>query len=284
MLAARVATSLVGLPIVLALVWVGGPVFWVVSAIAAAQASSETRRLLSPMLLPGMTWTITVSSVCLVLGAAAGPVAVIGILGLACLALQTEWVLAGPPGSRATIWATGLAAIVSASLPFALLVFLRSTPGPSIDLETPVGLATLAYGAGWVFVALTATWAVDTIAFLLGRAVGKRPFSQRLSPRKTWEGTLAGVVAGTVVVVAWAPPFGWHLLPALAAGLVISIAGVLGDLAESALKRSAEVKDSGSLLPGHGGLLDRIDSLAFSVVVVFLLKALDDSLHVLRWL
>ncbi|HLZ07651.1 MAG TPA: phosphatidate cytidylyltransferase, partial [Chloroflexota bacterium] len=110
------------------------------------------------------------------------------------------------------------------------------------------------------------------------------PFSRRLSPRKTWEGTLGGLIAGTLVVAAWGPPFDWHLLPAIAAGLIVSIAGVLGDLSESALKRSAEVKDSGTLLPGHGGLLDRIDSLAFSVVVVFLLKAVDDSFHVLRWL
>jgi phosphatidate cytidylyltransferase len=218
------------------------------------------------------------------LAAASGPTMVVATLGLACVAIQTVWIMASVPGSRTSFWTSGIATTVSAGLPFAMLVLLRNANGPPVILDWPVGSVTLQHGAAWVAAVLTATWAVDTFAYAIGRAAGTRPFSRSLSPKKTWEGTLGGVIAGTLVLAAWAAPFGWHFLPAVAAGILLSIAAIAGDLAESALKRSAGVKDSGSLLPGHGGLLDRIDSLAFSVVVVFLLKALDDSLHVLRWL
>ncbi|HLZ08990.1 MAG TPA: phosphatidate cytidylyltransferase, partial [Chloroflexota bacterium] len=152
MLAARLATSFVAAPIVLVLVWLGGPSFWVASAIAAAQAARETQRLLSARLTPALTWTIIVGTVVVVLAAAIGPVASIGVLGLASLALQVGWVLGGPSGSRATVWAIGVAAIVSGGLPFAILVLLRSGNGPPIDLESPLGPLTLPNGAGWVLV------------------------------------------------------------------------------------------------------------------------------------
>ena len=125
------------------------------------------------------------------------------------------------------------------------------------------------------------TWLTDTSAYAIGRLVGRRQFSPRLSPQKTWEGTIGGVVAGTLLGGVWAQPLGWSLAAGLALGLVASWAAVLGDLAESALKRRASLKDSGTFLPGHGGLLDRIDSLAFTTAVVFLVGTLDESTHML---
>ena len=130
----------------------------------------------------------------------------------------------------------------------------------------------------WVFFALSLNWVGDIAALYVGRAVGKRKMSPRVSPAKSWEGAIASVVASTIYAAVYFP----RLLPAVplieALGITIAanIAGQFGDLCESALKRGAGVKDSGTLLPGHGGWLDRIDSGLFALPVVYLLAS---SLH-----
>ena len=116
---------------------------------------------------------------------------------------------------------------------------------------------------------LVSLWVGDTLAYFTGRSVGQHKMAPELSPGKTWEGAAANLVGAILVGVASAQ---WIALPrvhlALMAGLA-NIAGQLGDLTESAYKRSAGVKDSGSLLPGHGGMLDRVDSLIFAAPVVW---------------
>jgi len=117
--------------------------------------------------------------------------------------------------------------------------------------------------------ALAITWAADTTAYFAGRAIGKHPLAPHISPKKTWEGSIGSMLGS--LLVAYAFSF-WiriplpHLLIMAAVG---NIAGQFGDLLESAYKRSAGVKDSGGLLPGHGGILDRIDALIFSVPVIW---------------
>lgn len=119
--------------------------------------------------------------------------------------------------------------------------------------------------------ALVVTWIGDTAAYFVGRAVGRRPFAPHLSPKKTWEGAAASFAGSLLVAVGMAH---WgqinvampHVLGMAAAG---NVAGQMGDLLESAYKRSAGVKDSGSLLPGHGGILDRIDALILVFPVVW---------------
>jgi phosphatidate cytidylyltransferase len=117
-------------------------------------------------------------------------------------------------------------------------------------------------------------WANDVAAYLVGSTVGKRPLAARISPRKTWEG-LAGGTAGTVAVWLLVGPLaetGLSVSTLLLIGLVSSLAAVFGDLAESRFKREASVKDSGTLLPGHGGFLDRFDSfIVVSIVTYYLL-------------
>ena len=113
------------------------------------------------------------------------------------------------------------------------------------------------------------TWANDTFAYLVGSRIGKRKLFPRISPGKTWEGTLGGAVFTLLfawLMSEWIPAL--DILPALAIGLTITIFGTLGDLTESMLKRSAGVKDSGKLMPGHGGVLDRFDGFLFMLPFV----------------
>jgi len=116
--------------------------------------------------------------------------------------------------------------------------------------------------------ALVITWAGDTVAYFVGRAVGKHPFAPILSPKKTWEGAVGGFVGSLLVGVAFSKWIGISMGQMLAMAAVGNVAGQVGDLLESAYKRSAGVKDSGTLLPGHGGILDRIDALILAIPVV----------------
>jgi phosphatidate cytidylyltransferase len=123
-----------------------------------------------------------------------------------------------------------------------------------------------------LFYCLVVNWLGDSAAYYAGRAFGRRRLAPRISPNKTWEGAIASVAAtaaaGTWYLQRWAPEAGaWPL--ALGLSVAANIAGQVGDLAESAIKRGAGVKDSGALLPGHGGMLDRVDSLLFILPVVW---------------
>jgi len=215
-------------------------------------------------------------AVALVLGAAAGPtvaLAVVAVLLVIALALSLG---KGLDDDRLAIdWAASLVASLYAGLPLALLVLIRQWPGTTgLALGS---LGALGRGTAWLLLALTSVWAVDSAAYAVGRLAGRRRLWPRVSPNKTWEGTGAGIVAGIVVCAAWAPALRLSGGFALALGLTLAAAAVLGDLVESALKRAAHVKDAGTLLPGHGGLLDRIDGLAFVAVVVFLSGVLSGS-------
>jgi phosphatidate cytidylyltransferase len=128
-----------------------------------------------------------------------------------------------------------------------------------------------AAGAAWVSVLLAAVWAGDSAAFFAGRALGRHPLARAVSPRKTWEGAAAGLVASVAcgaVVARWLLPAAWAV--GAAAGGVAGLVGQAGDLAESALKRDAGLKDSGTLIPAHGGLLDRLDSLLLATPAFYL--------------
>lgn len=123
----------------------------------------------------------------------------------------------------------------------------------------------------WLLYALGLVWAGDTAAYYAGKAFGRHRLAPRVSPSKTWEGAAASLVAslifGLVYLGRFLPQVSW--LEAVALTAVAGVAGQLGDLAESALKRGAHVKDSGELLPGHGGFLDRLDSSLFTLPVVY---------------
>lgn len=135
------------------------------------------------------------------------------------------------------------------------------------------------HGLGWVFLVLAASWLGDTGGYFAGRFFGRTPLYPRVSPKKTWEGALGGITlatVGTFVIRAVALPE-LSSLDAAILGPALCVAGIVGDLAESMLKRSFDVKDSGWIMPGHGGLLDRIDSVLFVAPTLYAWVALVEG-------
>jgi phosphatidate cytidylyltransferase len=143
------------------------------------------------------------------------------------------------------------------------LVLLRELP---LQSDRPYAL-----GARFVFLAFAVTWASDTGAYLIGSLFGRKPLLPRVSRSKTWEGALGGMVfaalAGALASITFAGflPTWW----AVVLGTMSSVIGLLGDLFESMLKRDAEIKDTSQIIPGHGGVLDRFDSLLFTVPLIY---------------
>lgn len=158
--------------------------------------------------------------------------------------------------------------IVYVAIPFGLLV-LYGFPRFSVSGYEP----TLILGFFFLL------WTSDTGAYLTGISIGKHPMFPRISPKKSWEGFAGGVVFTIIVAVIIAKYFvAIPVMDWIAIAIIISIFGVWGDLIESMLKRSLEVKDSGNILPGHGGILDRFDSVIFSAPLVFVYLQLKNLL------
>jgi phosphatidate cytidylyltransferase len=142
----------------------------------------------------------------------------------------------------------------------------------------PLRFAEPATGQKWILLLFLVIWAGDICAFFIGRSLGRHLLSPRVSPKKTVEGALAGLAGSVLIAWAFAHWF-WpaaDLKTVLPLAALIAVTGQVGDLVESALKRGANLKDSAALLPGHGGMLDRIDSLLFGVPVLWVTLAIKD--------
>jgi phosphatidate cytidylyltransferase len=132
-----------------------------------------------------------------------------------------------------------------------------------------------AYGRNWVYLAMLTTFANDTGAFFIGKARGKHKLAPAISPAKTWEGAIGGLICAILAAIVIAlilnlvSPFVFKYWQIILLGFLVSLFAQLGDLVESLLKRNMGVKEAGSLLPGHGGILDRFDSLIFVGAVVY---------------
>lgn len=161
------------------------------------------------------------------------------------------------------------------SLAGTLLGVIYPTALLSFFLDLRLGRGALLADSELFFLAfsiLVLVWATDTAAYFVGKAIGMRPLAPKISPKKTWEGAIAGALGALVVavllrltVIDFVP---WTDVAVVA--LICGVASQLGDLAESAMKRSVGAKDSGALLPGHGGVLDRIDAIILAVPLVYL--------------
>ena len=182
-------------------------------------------------------------------------------------------------------WAYAVAGTTYLAIPAFAAVALRETAGTTaaawlvnIADATAIAWTPRPEGLAWLLLALVVTWLSDTGQYLVGRAIGKHPLSPRISPKKTVEGLVGGTLVAMGTGALAVSLFGLDLHPVVGAliGLGIAIVGVTGDLAESLMKRQAGVKDSGSFIPGHGGMLDRIDSLLFTFTTAWLFVALVD--------
>lgn len=270
MLWTRVATAAIGIPLALAVIWVGGWPLAAAISVIAVLGLREFDRLL------GVRGPATTAAA--IIGVAAvGAAVVAGGLGHLLLALPVALgvLLAVHPPFPARgsgVWRRGLAALAGVlyvGVPLAGLLVLRGTP---VGLRWERWQLHIAPGAVWVFFALAVCWVTDAAAYLVGRKVGRHKLAPRISPGKTVEGAAAGLLGAALFGLAMGRWFGFEmgLLQAALLGTSLGVMGQLGDLFESWLKRRAGVKDSGALLPGHGGVLDRFDSLLFVVPTLYL--------------
>src|SRR5574340_870997 len=141
----------------------------------------------------------------------------------------------------------------------------------AVPLSYVILLRNLEQGRWWLLFILFVIWASDTFAYLTGKTIGRHKLSPHVSPNKTIEGAIGGLAGAVIAGLVMNKYLAMGMLMTEAAGLaiILGVIGIIGDLAESLLKRSAGVKDSGSMIPGHGGVLDRIDCLLFPVPFVY---------------
>lgn len=257
----RIATALVGIPLFLGALYVGN---WPLFALVAGMG-----------LIGFFEFSRILQAKALRVGEIIGYIGVLGLLLWAQLAPESSallggvltfvvlgsllWLLLGFP-ERTWVEATAtVGGVLYTGFLLSHLLLLRNLGGGSgWDL-----------GLGWVALAFFCTWAADSFAYFAGRAFGRRKLAPKISPGKSVEGLIGGLIGAVIVGALWAPVIDQSWLLGAGVGLAVALIAPVGDLAESALKRYAGVKDSGKLLPGHGGVLDRFDSSLFVLPVVY---------------
>jgi len=255
-------------PILLALL-LGGPWIALVVAVAVAIGAVEAFRLLTQAVHASFPALGVVLAVVVALGDSVREVpggsglllAGVGIVLVASAAITRL----DPREGLATLITTTFGAMWVGLLGF--VPRLAAADVPVVD-GSPLGW--LGGARAWVLILLLTVWTFDTAAYAVGRRFGQRHFIPHISPGKTVEGTLGGMLGAVIVCALLVAAVGRPPLAGLVLGLAIAVAAQVGDLAESMLKRAAGAKESGRLIPGHGGLLDRIDSFLFAAPVAYL--------------
>jgi len=257
----RTITSFIGIPVVLALVWFGG--WWAFAGVTIV-AVLGAYELHNMMLHEGYHPMILIS------------------LALSLLFLVAAMV----PQERPLLLEIGLG--VALLVTFPLLFFRKKLDGAMVDWSLTLAIAVylgwplslfpilrgyqvgISTGFWWLLTLLLGVWGFDTGAFFAGHFFGRHKLAPGISPGKTWEGVIGGLIYSIAAAILFAMlplHIPWYL--ALLLGILIGIAATLGDLAESLIKRQTHVKDSGQIIPGHGGILVRVDRLLVAAIVVY---------------
>ena len=267
-MARRTLTALAGIPILIGAIWVGFPWLTILVAVVALLGLLEFYRM-APGFTPrhilalGALWTVLF----IVSGQLADrwyqytPHAVLGV-GLV-LVLPTL-LLRRDRGPFPTPWLYLVAGPVYVGFLLAHGTMLRGLDGGED------------YSRNWLLLAVLVTFAADTGALITGQTVGRHRMIPSISPNKTWEGAFGGTIGAVCIALALGAllQLSVPLWQVTLVGVAVGVVAQLGDLAESGLKRATGVKDTGSILPGHGGILDRLDSIVFTIPVVYYLVAL----------
>lgn len=216
-----------------------------------------------------------------------GTQALLGVLTLAVGLPMSETVFRRDLTGAFAAWALSAAGTVYLAVPLVAATALRQLEGTieaawlaRLSDRMAFGWDANPRGLAWLLLVIVVTWLGDSGAYLIGRSFGRRPLIPVVSPKKTVEGFIGGLacatLTGAVATIVFGLGFSWIL--GLVLGFVIGLVAVLGDLAESVLKRQAGVKDSGTLIPGHGGMLDRLDALLFTWTAGWYLASLVDRI------
>jgi phosphatidate cytidylyltransferase len=260
MLRKRVITALWGVPLVIIAIWFDEPIPWftLLAAICGLLAVYEFYKI------AGISKSVSLT--------------VFGIIWTLLFITQPHW---NYDNSIPVLLASAVVITLLLRIPVGEVKFSLSDWAWSVTGIVYVGLllglmVTLRIDAGreWLYLAIFCTFGSDTLAYFIGKAVGRHKLAPHISPGKTWEGAIGGLFGGVIVSLLFTLstpvqlPFSYG--EAILLGLLISACGQIGDLAESMFKRCRGVKESGVVMPGHGGLLDRLDSILLAGLAVYL--------------
>jgi phosphatidate cytidylyltransferase len=266
----RIISAFVGIPIVMTAVWAGLPWLSLLGAILASLGALEFYRMAQkrearPAVLPGIAWALA-----FVVNGHGNDWPATGVaLGGAAITLLWHqlWRLVALP-----IFARF--GVVHRSFGDAIVDWVYTAAGAFYigwTLSLFLLLRVEANGLAWVMVVVLGSFATDTGALIIGKSFGRRALAPRISPGKTWEGAIGGFILGIGAVLALASllELPVSMLESVALGALVGVSAQVGDLMESMIKRASGVKDAGRMIPGHGGILDRLDSVVFVIVVVY---------------
>jgi phosphatidate cytidylyltransferase len=249
----RTFSALILLPLAIGLIWLGGMPFYVVLGLLLIIAAREFNQLLRQSSHPHQATFVFSAALVVVAGVdILLPGSVLLRPGIALiLVISLIWQLRHRQAEPTVDWALSIASGLYLGLAGAHFILLRQLPD----------------GERWLVLTLTGTWLADSGAYFIGSRFGRHKLTPTLSPKKSWEGLAGGVLFGVALNPIVAALFGLPWFHGAVLGLIGATIGTLGDLSISMIKREVGAKDSGHLIPGHGGALDRLDSLLFTVIV-----------------
>jgi len=268
MLRDRARSAAILVPPLLVALWLGGGWILLVVGVATVVGAWEAFRLLTaaghaslPVLGIVLAAVIALGDSVKVLPGGSG----ILLAGLGVVLVGIGALTRLDPREGIAVFAT----TTFGALYVGLLGFVARLGSTGAFVDQSALLGWLGSERAWILALVLVVWAYDTAAYLVGRRFGRRPFMHHISPKKTVEGVAGGLVAALVVGAILVAAFGRPVIAGAIFGLLVGAAAQAGDLAESMLKRAAGAKESSRLIPGHGGLLDRIDSFLFAAPVAF---------------